>query len=78
MNANLKVLHNIGQSIWVDNISRELLVNGSNRDLLASERWEKLASAGAKPQRLLWASTGTKDPAASDTLHVEALSGSDA
>ncbi len=43
------------------------------RDLLASKRWQKLAASGAQPQRLLWASTGTKDPAASDTLYVEAL-----
>ena len=43
------------------------------RDLLASERWHKLAQAGARPQRLLWASTGTKDPAAPDTLYIEAL-----
>ncbi len=43
------------------------------RDLLASKRWQKLAASGAYPQRLLWASTGTKDPAASDTLYVEAL-----
>jgi transaldolase len=43
------------------------------RELLASERWQKLARAGALPQRLLWASTGTKDPNASDTLYVEAL-----
>lgn len=42
-------------------------------DLLASERWRKLAAAGARPQRLLRASTATKDPAASDTLYVEAL-----
>lgn len=42
-------------------------------DLMASERWLKLAAAGARPQRLLWASTGTKDPSASDTLYVEAL-----
>ena len=34
------------------------------RDLLASARWQKLAKAGTHPQRLLWASTGTKDPAA--------------
>ena len=40
------------------------------RDLLASPRWQKLAAAGARPQRLLWASTGTKDPDASDTLYV--------
>ncbi len=43
------------------------------RDLLASERWQKLELSGARPQRLLWASTGTKDPVASDTLYVEAL-----
>src|SRR5204862_5256266 len=43
------------------------------RDLLASERWQRLHDAGAKPQRLLWASTGTKDPAAPDVLYVEAL-----
>ena len=47
------------------------------RDLLASERWRKLAAAGARPQRLLWASTGSKDPAAADTLYVEALAAAD-
>ncbi len=41
--------------------------------LLASARWQRLAAVGARPQRLLWASTGTKDPAASDTLYVQAL-----
>jgi transaldolase len=43
------------------------------RELLASPRWRKLADAGARPQRLLWASTGSKDPDASDTLYIEAL-----
>jgi len=43
------------------------------RELLASARWQTLAAAGARPQRLLWASTGTKDPAAPDTLYVQAL-----
>jgi transaldolase len=43
------------------------------RALLESPRWKALAGAGASPQRLLWASTGTKDPAAPDTLYVEAL-----
>jgi len=43
------------------------------RDLLASSRWQKLVTSGAPPQRLLWASTGTKDPAAPDTLYVQAL-----
>ena len=47
------------------------------RDLLASPRWQALASAGAQPQRLLWASTGTKDPAAADTLYVQALAAPD-
>ncbi len=47
------------------------------RDLLASPRWRKLANAGARPQRLLWASTGTKDPAAPDVLYVEALAAPD-
>ena len=46
-------------------------------DLLASPRWQRLAQAGARPQRLLWASTGTKDPAAPDTLYLEALAASD-
>ena len=47
------------------------------RELLASPRWRRLADAGAKPQRLLWASTGTKDPDASPALYVEALAAPD-
>jgi transaldolase len=43
------------------------------RELLESERWQRLANEGARAQRLLWASTGTKDPGASDVLYVEAL-----
>lgn len=43
------------------------------RELLASPRWRHLAEAGARPQRLLFASTGTKDPAASDVMYLEAL-----
>ena len=43
------------------------------RDLLESDRFLRLANEGARPQRLLWASTGTKDPEASDVLYVEAL-----
>jgi transaldolase len=43
------------------------------RDLLGSERWQRLAGAGARPQRLLFASTGTKDPKASDVLYVHGL-----
>ena len=43
------------------------------RDLLASDRWLRLLNAGARSQRLLWASTGTKDPKASDVLYVKSL-----
>ena len=43
------------------------------RELLDSPRMRALVAAGARPQRMLWASTGTKDPAAPDTLYVEAL-----
>src|SRR5438874_2280839 len=42
-------------------------------DLLTSPRWMRAYNAGARPQRLLWASTGTKDPKASDILYVKSL-----
>ena len=41
--------------------------------LLSSPRWQRVYNAGARPQRLLWASTGTKDPEASDILYIKAL-----
>jgi transaldolase len=47
------------------------------RQLFAGERWERLARAGGRVQRPLWASTGTKDPAYSDVLYVEELVGPD-
>jgi transaldolase len=43
------------------------------RELLDSDRWLRLANNGARPQRLLWASTGTKDPDAPDTLYIGAF-----
>jgi transaldolase len=43
------------------------------RALLGSPRWQRAFNAGARPQRLLWASTGTKDPGASDVLYVKTL-----
>jgi transaldolase/glucose-6-phosphate isomerase len=46
-------------------------------EMIASDRWKALAAKGARPQRLLWASTGTKDPAYSDVLYVETLIGRD-
>lgn len=47
--------------------------HGAYAELLASPRMLRLMNAGARPQRLLWASTGTKDPEASDTLYVDGL-----
>jgi transaldolase len=43
------------------------------RTLLDSPRWQRIFNDGARPQRLLWASTGTKDPGASDVLYIHAL-----
>jgi transaldolase len=43
------------------------------RALLASPRWERVYNLGARPQRPLWASTGTKDPKASDILYIKSL-----
>jgi len=43
------------------------------RELLDSPRWQRLFNLGVRPQRLLWASTGTKDPDASDVLYVRSL-----
>jgi transaldolase/glucose-6-phosphate isomerase len=47
------------------------------QDLIASERWQALAAKGARPQRLLWASTGVKDTAYPDTLYIDTLIGPD-
>jgi transaldolase len=43
------------------------------RKLMNSDRWQRLLNVGARPQRLLWASTGTKDPKASDVLYIDSL-----
>ncbi|MGH9432709.1 MAG: transaldolase [Terriglobia bacterium] len=43
------------------------------RALLDSPRWQRVFNVGARPQRLLWASTGTKDPKASDVLYIKSL-----
>lgn len=49
----------------------------SYRELLGSSRWPKLAARGVLPQRLLWGSTGSKDPAARDDLYVSAFAAPD-
>jgi len=46
-------------------------------ELVGQDRWRALAAKGAQPQRMLWASTGTKDPSYSDVLYVETLIGPD-
>jgi len=50
---------------------------GAWREMLESDRWKGLAEKGARLQRLLFASTGTKDPEASDTLYIEAFAAPD-
>ncbi|MHB8680868.1 MAG: transaldolase family protein [Acidimicrobiales bacterium] len=52
-------------------------VYAAYRSLLASERWKALADAGARPQRVLWASTSTKDPAFADTYYLGRLAAPD-
>jgi transaldolase len=54
-------------------IAQAKVTYAAYRELLDSPRWGRLANEGAQPQRLLWASTGTKDPEASDVLYVRAL-----
>lgn len=62
-----------------DTLNNELGIAISNRtykayrDLMASPRWQRAFNAGARPQRLLMASTGTKDPNASDVLYIKGL-----
>ncbi len=65
-----KVPKNLANRLGVA-VARQIY--GAYRELLTSPRWNRLSDAGAMPQRLLWASTGTKDPAAPDTMYVEAL-----
>ena len=54
-------------------IANAHLAYGRYRERFADERWRALAAGAARPQRPLWASTGTKDPAYSDVLYVEEL-----
>ncbi len=58
-------------------IANAKLAYQAYKKIFAGERWERLAAAGARTQRLLWASTGTKNPQYSDVLYVEELIGPD-
>ena len=68
--SNDKVPHSLHNRLGIAMAGRTY---SAYQALLKSPRWLKLHAAGARPQRLLWASTGTKDAAASDVLYVEAL-----
>lgn len=67
----------------LDNLKGEVAIASAKKAyeiykrVFSTERWKKLEEKGAKPQRLLWASTGSKDPAFSDVKYVEALIGKD-
>lgn len=54
-------------------IANARIAYAAYQDAFATERWHELAAAGARPQRPLWASTGVKDPAYSDTRYVDGL-----
>lgn len=56
-------------------IANAKLAYAAYQELIAEDRWQHLASAGARPQRLLWASTGVKNPAYRDVRYVEELIG---
>ena len=58
-------------------IANAKLAYAMYKRLFSGERWQRLAQSGAQTQRLLWASTGTKNPAYSDVLYVEELIGAD-
>lgn len=58
-------------------ISEAKLAYRAFRNLLEGPRWQRLAEQGARPQRVLWASTGTKNPAYPDVMYVEPLIGPD-
>ncbi len=58
-------------------VANARLAYGHYQALMSGERWQRLARSGAQSQRLLWASTGTKNPAYSDVLYVESLIGPD-
>ena len=56
-------------------VANAKLAYASFRALLASERWMKLEDNGARPQRIVWASTSTKDPSFSDVMYIDPLIG---
>jgi transaldolase/glucose-6-phosphate isomerase len=70
--AHRKRLEALGATVAIANAK---LAYARFLETLAGDRWQRLAAAGAHPQRVLWASTGTKDPALPTTLYVDNLIG---
>ena len=68
--ATLPLGSDLRGSVAIANAQRAY---GRYRHRFTGARWRRLRAAGARPQRPLWASTGTKDPAYSDVLYVEQL-----
>jgi transaldolase len=87
MNPNVPSVASVFVSRWDQSVAGKIPVSLRNQlgiaiaeriyreycSLLISDRWRRACNFGARPQRLLWASTGAKDPAASDVLYVAAL-----
>ncbi|MGK7920208.1 MAG: transaldolase family protein [Trichodesmium sp.] len=109
-NNHLLEIENLGQSIWMDNLSRNIIESGELKSMIAQkgirgitsnpaifekaianakiayqeykkiiqgDRWKALSAKGAKMQRLLWASTSTKNHSYSDVMYVDELIGPD-
>ena len=58
-------------------IANAKLAYAHYREFTSEDRWQRLAARGARPQRLLWASTSTKNPGYSDVMYVDSLIGAD-
>lgn len=74
IDAQLPADHELRSTIGIANAR---VAYAAFTDALSGDRWQRLAGAGAKPQRPLWASTSTKDPSLPDTLYVDELMGPD-
>lgn len=76
-------LDKLGNPLWAQRLRGKVAIANARlaylryKALFSGQRWQALAAAGARTQRLLWASTSTKSPAYKDTMYVEALIGRD-
>ena len=83
LNAALSSAHDTAQRSHIEQllgtaaIANAKTAYAAYQDIIASQRWQRLAERGARPQRLLWASTSTKNPAYPKTMYVDELIGPD-